>query len=123
MEYKVTLTPKARRDLATIWNYIARNDRDAATTFCHNLAEQAFSLRIFPERYFELPERRNVRKISYQSYLIFYEIHGDQHWVEILRFWHSAQDQRRLRLKEEPLAVYSVSPGAAPVTAQLESSR
>ena len=77
MEYKVTLTPKARRDLTAIWNYIAKNDRAVATTFCHNLAQQAYSLKIFPERNFELPERHNVRKISYQSYLIFYEVHAD----------------------------------------------
>lgn len=115
MEYKVTLTPKARRDLTAIWNYIAKNDRDAATTFCHELAKQAYSLKTFPERNFELPERRNVRKISYQSYLIFYEVHSDQNWVEILRFWHSARDQGRLRLKEESSPAYSASPsvGAA----------
>jgi plasmid stabilization system protein ParE len=114
VEYKVTLTPKSRRDLTAIWNYIARNDRDTATAFCHELAQQAYSLKIFPERNFELPERRNVRKISYQSYLIFYEVYVDQNRVEILRFWHSARDQSNLRLKEKPLAAYSVSPGAVP---------
>ena len=92
MEYKVTLAPKAQRDLTAIWNYIARNDRDAATAFCHDLAQQAYSLKISPEQNFELPERRNVRKISYQSYLIFYQIDADQNSVEILRLWHSARD-------------------------------
>jgi len=96
--------------LTAIWNYNARNDRDAATAFCHELAQQACSLKIFPERNFELPERRNVRKISYRSYLIFYEVHTDQNRVEILRFWHSARARGKSRLKEEPLAAYSVSP-------------
>jgi plasmid stabilization system protein ParE len=117
VEYKVTLTPKARRDLTAIWNYIARDDRDAATAFCHDLAQQAYSLKIFPERNFELPERRNVRRISYQSYLIFYEVHANQNWVEILRFWHGARDQGRLRLREESSPAYSSSPIAVPATA------
>lgn len=114
MEYKVTLTLKSRRDLTAIWNYIARNDREAATAFCHELAQQAYLLKIFPERNLELPERRNVRKISYQSYLIFYEVYADQNRVKILRFWHSARDQSNLRLKEQPSAAYSISPGAVP---------
>ena len=114
MEYKVTLTPKARRDLTAIWDYIARNNPDTAITFCHDLAQQAYSLKIFPERNFELRKRRNIRKISYQSYLIFYKVHVDQNWVEILRFWHSARDQGRLRLKEEDSPAYAASPDAVP---------
>jgi len=112
VEFKVPLTPRARRDLAAIWNYIARSDRDAATTFCQNLAQQAYSLQTFPERNFELPERRGVRKFAYQSYLIIYEVHADQNWVEVLRFWHSARDQGRLRLREDPAQVYSPVPAA-----------
>ncbi len=77
---------------------------------CRNLVLRAYSLKIFPERNSELPERLNVRKVSYHSYLIFYEIHSDQNWVEILRFWHSARDQGRLRLKEEASAPYSAAP-------------
>ena len=113
MEHKVTLTPKARRDLTDILDYIARDDRDAATAFCHDLAQQAYSLKTFPERNSELRKRRTIRKISYQNYLIFYEVHADQNWVEILRFWHSARDQGRLRLREAS-PIYVLSPIAAP---------
>jgi plasmid stabilization system protein ParE len=77
VEYKVTLTPRAQRDLAAIWNYIARDDRAAATAFCLNLAQQAYSLKTFPTRNFELARRRNVRKLAYQSYIIFYQVHSD----------------------------------------------
>ena len=108
MEYQVALTPRARRDLANIWKYIAKDNPDAATRFCHNLAQHAYSLQTFPERGHELHSRSNVWKVPSERYLIFYKILEEARQVEILRFWHAARDRRHLRLQEETSG-YSVA--------------
>jgi plasmid stabilization system protein ParE len=44
-----------------------------------------------------------------ESHLIFYKIYDEEQVVEILRFWHGARDQSRLRLKEEADAQYQTA--------------
>ena len=112
MEFRVSLTPKAERDLEHIGRYIARTNVDAAYRFCDELVFATETLQTFPHRHGTFARRPNIRKIPYEAYLIFYKIDEKNKTVEILRFWHSARDQGRLRLKEEPLTTYSASPGA-----------
>ena len=104
MEYKVTITPRAKRDLVGIWRYISKDNSNAAGSFCHDLAQHAYSLGIFPIRGTSLSSRPEIRKVPYQNYLIFFKVFSSEHRIEILRFWHGARDQRRLRLKEESSA-------------------
>lgn len=74
---------------------------------------EAKSLRIFPHRHGNFAKYPHIRKVSFEAYIIFYKINEETRTVEILRFWHSAQNQNRLRLKEEP-AQYAAL--ASPVT-------
>ncbi len=100
MAFKVVLSPRAQRDLEDIRDYIAGNDPDTAYSFCSNLAKHAYSLRTFPKRGHEVRNRLEIWKIPFHRYLIFYKIDEETSTVEILRFWHAAQDRRRLRLRE-----------------------
>jgi plasmid stabilization system protein ParE len=101
VEYKVVLTSKARRDLSEIGSYLSEAaDFATAERFCLELASQAFSLGTFPDRNALLRSRR-VRKMAFGDYLIIYRVSADKRRVEILRFWHGAQNPRGLRLKEE----------------------
>jgi len=113
MEFQVIITPLAEQDLGQIGRYIARNNAAAAYPFCNELVFTTQSLKNFPHRHGNLARRPNIRKLPYRNYLIFYKIHEDAGIVEILRFWHSAQNQNRLRLKEQP-AVYAAE--ASPVS-------
>jgi plasmid stabilization system protein ParE len=66
--------------------------------------EAAESLKAFPQKHAGLPRRPHIRKVAHEAYIIFYKIDEELRVVEILRFWHGARDQRRLRLKEETSA-------------------
>jgi plasmid stabilization system protein ParE len=114
MEFQVTLTSKAERDLERIGRYIARTDSDAAHRFCDELVFAAETLQTFPNRHGTFAKRPNIRKIPYDAYVIFYKINEANQTVEILRFWHSARDQGRLRLREQASPAYSASPSAVP---------
>lgn len=87
MEFQVSLTPKARRDLEQIGRYIAQTDVETAYRFCEELLQEAISL-----------------------HLIFYKIDEENRTVETLRFWHSSQSQNRLRLKEDPSRYFAAQP-------------
>jgi plasmid stabilization system protein ParE len=117
MEFRVSLTPKAEKDLQQIGFYIARTDVRTAYRFCDELVFAAETLRTFPDRHGSFVKRPNIRKVPYQAYLIFYKIDEAAKTVEILRFWHSARSQRHLRLREDQPASYSASPIAALPTA------
>jgi plasmid stabilization system protein ParE len=101
MDFGFKITDRARRDLLSIWKFIARDNRLAADRFYEELMTAAESLRRFPDRHGCSIKRPNIRKLPYQHYLIFYKIDEANHTVEILRFWHAARNPRRLRLKEE----------------------
>jgi plasmid stabilization system protein ParE len=117
MDFQVSLTPQAERDLERIGQYIARDSVQAARTFFGQLMLEAKSLKRSPRRGFTVRRQPEIRKLVFKNYLIFYKIFETEGRVEILRFWHSARDQGRLRLKEELSPAYSASPDAVPVTA------
>jgi plasmid stabilization system protein ParE len=98
--YQVTLSPRAEQYLIEIWLYVSANDSEAATTLCFNLMDCAFSLGTFPERN---PRHRlylDIRKVPMGEYSVIYRIKPHQRHIEVLRFWHAAQNPRRLRLRE-----------------------
>jgi toxin ParE1/3/4 len=101
MEYRVSVTPRADRDWEGIYRRISEDNPEAAHRFCGELLQQARALKTFPHRAESLLHHGQVRKIPYKSYVIFFQINEETRTVEILRFWHGARDQRRLRLKEE----------------------
>ena len=113
MDFQVSLTPQAERDLERIGQYIARDNVQAARSFCGQLMLEAKSLKSSPRRGFIVRPQPEIRRLVYKTYLIFYKILEADGRIEILRFWHAARDQRRLRLKEEaPVAYEAAKVGA-----------
>ena len=100
MEYQVVLTLRSRRDLLEIGAYLHEQHAETATRLCTDLARRALALRTFPEKHPFLKNRR-ARKFAVGNYLIVYRVVADMRRVEILRFWHGAQNPHRLRLREE----------------------
>ncbi len=104
------MTSQALRDLKEIGGYAQKLDLTDADEFAQRLLEQAESLTTFPFRHGTFVGQQNIRKVPFRSYIIFYKIYEKDQVVEILRFWHAARDQRRLRLREEDSNAYSASP-------------
>ena len=99
MGYKVILSTLALEDLEQIVAYVAQNDPTAAERLGHRLLDQAETLRYLPHRGGNVQQRRGVKKLVLGAYLIFYRVNEPARCVEVLRFWHGAQDPHRLRLR------------------------
>lgn len=99
MDFKVILRPLALEDLKAVVEHIAEEDAQAANRLGNALLDQAESLARLPERGSKVRRRRGVRKLVHPPYVIFYRIDEARHRVEVLRFWHGAQNSLGLRLK------------------------
>jgi plasmid stabilization system protein ParE len=105
------MTSRALRDLEAICDHLSGTSSD----FGERLLDRAHSLTTFPYRHGAWFGRQNIRKVPFESYIIFYKIDDDTETVKILRFRHAARDQSRLRLKEEPESYGTASQPAAMV--------
>jgi large subunit ribosomal protein L33 len=106
MGFRLKITLQARRDFSQIAHRIGRDNPQAAQDFGVRLLQRTESLTTFPYRHGVWAQEPHIRKVTFKPYVIFYKIHDDEKIVEILRFWHGARDQRRLRLKEEAGLAY-----------------
>jgi toxin ParE1/3/4 len=98
VEYEVIITRSALRDLEQIRAYIARDNPSAAETFGQKLLDGAESLRTFPERGGLVIQRPGARFVLVHPYLIVYRIIEQSRTVRLLRYWHGAREQVRMRL-------------------------
>ena len=96
MDYKVIYSPNAISDLAEIVRFVTQDDPQAALRLGKQLADDADSLARLPYRFPKFHRRANVRKLVTGQYLILYRIVQTEKVVEILRFWHGAQENPRL---------------------------
>lgn len=89
---RVIITPLAQSDIEAISDYIATENPARAATFARDLIEKCLSLAEKPERYpvAERLSEAGVRKLTHQSYLIFYRVYPDR--VSIARVLHGASD-------------------------------
>ena len=99
MDYQVILGPLALADLEQIVRYIASRDPAAAGRLGTRLLDQAETLCRLPHRGGPVRRRPGVRKLVLRPYLIFYRVDDAARRVDVLRFWHGAQDPRGLRLE------------------------
>ena len=99
MDYKVILSPLALEDLEQICRYVAEDDPSAAQRVGMRLLDQAETLCRLPYRGATVRRRPDVRKVLLRPYLIFYRVDDEQGCIQVLRFWHGAQDPRSLRLE------------------------
>ena len=99
MGYKVILSTLALEDLEQTVAYVAKSDPATAERLGHGLLDQAETLRYLPHRGGNVRQRPGVKKLVSGAYLIFYRVNEPARCVEVLRFWHAAQDPDSLRLR------------------------
>src|SRR2546423_894224 len=99
MDFKVIYQPLALDDLEAIVRHIAQKDLQAANRLGMSLLDRAEALAQFPERGRNVRRRPGVRKLVRAPYLIFYRVDESRRCVDVLRFWHGAQNPRGLQLE------------------------
>ena len=98
MDFKVIYQPLALEDLEGIVRHVAEKDSQAANRLGMSLLDQAETLAHFPERGSNVRRRPGVKKLVRSPYLIFYRLDEARRCVDVLRFWHGAQNPRGLQL-------------------------
>lgn len=98
MDYQVTLSASARRDLEEIVRYISVDAPKRAWDFGNLLVSKTKRLGQFPELGKVVPEfgRDEVREIIVHSYRVIYRVNHDCHKIQIIRFWHGKRGVPRL---------------------------
>ena len=99
MDFKVILQPLALDDLEAIVRHVAKKDVQAANRLGMSLLDRAEGLAQFPERGGNVQSRPGVKKLVRTPYLIFYRVDNARRCVDVLRFWHGAQNPRSLQLE------------------------
>jgi addiction module RelE/StbE family toxin len=93
MGCKVIFAPQAIADLNDIVSYIAKDNRDAAERLGLALIDRVRILENFPLLGAPYPKRFGVRKLVSKPFLIFYRARPEEGRVDILRYWHGAQEK------------------------------
>ena len=83
--FKVIVSPRAWDDFFEIFDYISRDNRDAAARFCDALLNHVDLLGTFPHLGVVSGQRPNVRSV------LHYRIDDFRECVEIIHFWHTAR--------------------------------
>jgi plasmid stabilization system protein ParE len=99
MDFKVILQPLALDDLEAILRHVAKEDLQAANRLGLSLVDLAETLAQFPERGGNVRSRPGVKKLVRTPYLIFYRVDNARRCIDVLRFWHGAQNPRSLQLE------------------------
>jgi plasmid stabilization system protein ParE len=92
MGSKVIFAPQAIADLAEIARHIAKDDAEAAVRIGCALIDRVSILESFPFLGSPYPKKPGVRKLVSSPYLIFYRVHLREGRVDVLRYWHGAQE-------------------------------
>jgi addiction module RelE/StbE family toxin len=91
MGCKIIFSERAIENLATIVRHVAQRNPEAAERPGHALIERVSILEQFPflgSPYGKLP---GVRKLVSRPYLILYRVRDRGQFIDILRYWHGAQ--------------------------------
>ena len=99
MASKVVWTHRARRDLHSLYLYIAQDDATAAERHRLQILEKVDGLVLHPEMGRIVPERNDprIREIFHNPYRIVYRNRVESERVEVLRVWHAARGEPRIR--------------------------
>jgi toxin ParE1/3/4 len=93
MGCKIIFAPQAIADLAEIVGYIAKDNPEAAERLGLALIDRVTILENFPLIGAAYPKRAGVRKLVSKPFLIFYRTDPVEGRVDILRYWHGAQEK------------------------------
>jgi len=96
---EVVVTSDAWRDLAGIIKHIAKDNPLAAERFSDKLLDTAQALGVAPFSGCRLKGFPGVRTTVHGKYLVIYKVEPERNRLLVLRFWHSARDLKRLRLR------------------------
>jgi len=93
VKFRVDITPTAEADIADIWDYIAQDNPETATSFILRLEEQIGTLERFPERCPSIPENELLgtayRHLLHGNYRTIFKIMGTK--VIIMRVLHGTR--------------------------------
>jgi plasmid stabilization system protein ParE len=93
MGCKIVFSPQAIADLAQVVRHIAKEDPETAERIGNALIDRVIILENFPLLGAEYPKRPGVRKLVSRPYIIFYRADVKESRVDILRYWHGAQEE------------------------------
>ena len=96
MGCKVIFSPQALADLEAAVRFIAQDNPAAAMRFGNALIDRVAILENFPLLGTPYSKRPSVRKLVFRPYIIFYRFREKENYVDILRYWHSAQREPNL---------------------------
>ena len=97
MGCKIIFSPQALADLEAAVRFIAEENPDAAARVGNALVDCVTILENFPLLGSLYPKRPGVRKLVSRPYIIFYRFREQDNFVDILRYWHGAQQEPDLR--------------------------
>jgi toxin ParE1/3/4 len=97
MAYLVSITPRAERDFASLYQDINAEESDAALKWYRGLKEAVLSLEEHPDRCPVIPEKKQLRHLLYGNrphvYRVIYRVMEKQKRVEVLHIRHGARQQ------------------------------
>ena len=96
MGFKVIHSPQAIERLESVVRYIARDNPGAAEHLGMRLIDQTQLLGDFPELGSPYRKRPQVRRLFCKPYFIYYRVKEREQVVEVLDYWHSAQQEPEL---------------------------
>jgi plasmid stabilization system protein ParE len=95
MSYLVSITSRAARDLAHLYEGINARGSEAARRWYRGLKESILSLEELPRRCAQTPENRKLRHLLYGSkphvYRVIYRVLEKKEEVQILHIRHGAK--------------------------------
>jgi addiction module RelE/StbE family toxin len=99
MDFKIIWTDSAIGDLREICDYISRDNLSAAEKTGRGILEHVKILEMFPLIGPAYPRRSRgaIREIVYGNYRVFYEVMNQSKTVHVLRVWHGARSEPKLR--------------------------
>lgn len=99
MAYAVSLTARAERDLARLYEEIDAADSETARKWYRGLKKQILSLETLPFRCAVTPENKNLRHLLYghrrNTYRVIYRVAGIR--VDVIHIRHGARKQFTVR--------------------------
>ena len=101
MDYRLLYTQRALNDLAETLEYIAEDDADAASRFGASLLDHVDLLSRFPRLGGSIRKRARVRKLLHSPMLVYYRIHEEERFIEILHVRHGARKPTKFNLPSE----------------------
>jgi toxin ParE1/3/4 len=95
MAYAVSLTARAERDLARLYDYIDAANSESAQDWYFGLKREILSLETLPFPCAMTPENKNLRHLLYRhghnTYRVIYRVRGSK--VNVLHIRHGARQR------------------------------